>query len=189
MKKNDDYYKQVEQEIKQGEYQEGLRTRAIAEADGDENKARALYINFRIESLKAEEGKAIREAKEQKERERLAELNLQLENLSHIIQRRKMIRIGGIIVGFTIGIVIGIVGKYDLLNVFFFGAIFALVGYGPAIIYRYCMPTQRYLNKIEDEKKYLTMSPTNRFLKRWGWGLFFGLYILIHLLRWLRVIH
>jgi hypothetical protein len=28
----------VEQEIKQGEYQEGLRTRAIAEADGDENK-------------------------------------------------------------------------------------------------------------------------------------------------------
>jgi len=100
-----------------------------------------------------------------------------------------MIRIGGIIVGFTIGIVIGIVGKYDLLNGLFFGAIFALVGYGPAIIYRYCMPTQRYLNEIEDEKKYLTMSPTNRFLKRWGWGLFFGLYILIHLLRWLRVIH
>lgn len=188
MKKNDDYYKQVEQEIKQGKYREGLRTRAISEADGDENKSRALYIKFRIELLKAEEAEAIREAKEQKEPQRLAELNLQLENLSHIIRKRKMIRIGGIIVGFTIGIVIGIVGKFDLLEVLAFGAILALVGYVPAIIY-HCMPTQRYLNKIEDEKEYLTMSPTNRFLKRWGWGLVCGLYILIHLLRWLRVIH
>lgn len=189
MKKNDDYYRQVEQEIKQGKYQEGLRTRAIAEADGDENKARALYINFRVESLKTEAAEAIRDAKEQKELRRLAELNSQLENMSHIIRRRKMIRIGGIVVGFAVGIVIGLVGKCDFLNVLFFGAIFGLVGYGPAMIYRYCMPTQRYLNKIEDEKKYLTMSPTNRFIKRWGWGLFFGLYILIHLLRWLRVIH
>ncbi len=60
MKKNDDYYKQVEQEIKQGEYQEGLRARAIADADGDENKARALYIKFRVESLKAEAADLIR---------------------------------------------------------------------------------------------------------------------------------
>jgi hypothetical protein len=188
MKKNDDYYRQVEEEIKQGKYQEGLRTRAIAEADGDENKARALYIKLRVESLKTEAAEAIRDAQEQKELRHLAELNSQLENMSHIIRRRRIIRIGGVIVGFTVGIVIGIVGKYDFLNLLFFGAIFALVGYGPAIIYRYCIPSQRYLNKIEDEKKYLSMSPTNRFLKRWGWGLFFGLYILIHLLRWLRVI-
>jgi hypothetical protein len=184
MKKNDDYYKQVEQEIKQGKYQEGLRTRAIAEADGDENKARALYIKFRIESFKVEEAEAIRETKEQKEGERLAELNIQLENLSHILRRRKMIRIGGIIVGFTVGIAIGIVSKYDLLNVLFFGAIFALVGYGPAIIYRYCMPTQRYLNKIENEKKYLAMSSTRRFIEQaipW----LFGIYILIRLLSFL----
>ena len=188
MKKNDYYYKQVEQEIKQGKYQEGLRTRAIAEADGDENKARALYIKFRVESLKTEAAEAIRGAKEQKERQCLAKLNLQLENLSHIIRKRKMIRMGGIVVGFTIGIVIGIVGKFDLLEVLAFGAGLALVGYVPAIIY-HCMPTQRYIDKIEDEKKYLNLSPTNRFLKRWGWGLVFGLYILYHLLRWLRVIH
>ena len=186
MKNNDDYYKQVEQQIKQGEYQEGLRTRAIAEADGDENKARALYIKFRVESLKTEAAETIRGAKGQKKRQRLAELNLQLENLSHIIRKRKMIRISGIIVGFTIGIVIGIVGKFDLLEVLAFGAILALVGYVPAIFYR--MPTQHYLKKIEDEKEYLTLSPTNRFLKRWGWGLVFGLYILINLLRWLKVI-
>jgi hypothetical protein len=73
MEKNDDYYKQVEQEIKEGKYQEGLRTRSIAEADGNESKARALYIKFRIESLKAEEAKTIRKAKEEKKRERLAE--------------------------------------------------------------------------------------------------------------------
>jgi hypothetical protein len=54
MKKSDDYYKQVEQEIKQGEYQEGLRARAIAETDGDEKKASALYIKLRVDSLKAE---------------------------------------------------------------------------------------------------------------------------------------
>lgn len=73
MKKNDDYYKQVEQEIKEGKYQEGLRTRAIAEADGNESKARALYIKFRIESLKTEEAETIRKAKEEKKRKHLAE--------------------------------------------------------------------------------------------------------------------
>jgi hypothetical protein len=73
VKKNDDYYKQVEQEIREGKYQEGLRTKAIAEANGNESKAKALYIKFRIESLKVEEAETIRRAKEEKKRKRLAE--------------------------------------------------------------------------------------------------------------------
>lgn len=189
MKKNNDYYKQVEQEIKQGKYQEGLRTRAIAEADGDESKARALYIKFRIESFKVEEAEAVREAKEKKERERLAELNIQLENLSPVVRRRKMIRIVGIIGGFAIGIVVGIIvifsfqipiGIYRieelLLSVFFFGGLGACFGYVLADIIRDFIPSQCHLDEIEKERKYLTrrvqsaclstMSSTRRFIDR-----------------------
>jgi hypothetical protein len=181
MKIEDDYYKQVEQEINEGKYQEGLRTKVLVQADGDENKARVLYIKLRVESLKAEEMKAVRDAKRQIEQEHLAKLNLQLENLSHklenlshIIRRRKMIHGGGIVIGFTVGIMIGIVERFDLAFALFIGAIFASFGYAAAIIYCYCMPTQRYLNKIEieitkirDEKTDLSISPTRRFIKRW----------------------
>jgi hypothetical protein len=103
MKESNDYYKQVEQEIGEGKYQEGMRTRAIAEAGGDENKARALYIKFRVGSLKREATNLIRKGKEEEEQERLAELDIQLENLSPVARRRKIIRIVGVSGGFGIG--------------------------------------------------------------------------------------
>ena len=111
MKKNDDYYKQVEQEIKQGKYQEGLRTRALAEAGGDENKARALYIKFRVESLKTEAAEAILNAKRQREQRRIEDLSKELAEVGPVAKKkRKKIIIYGVGIGFVVGTIVGILG-------------------------------------------------------------------------------
>lgn len=176
MKKNNDYYKQVEKEIREGKYEEGMRTRAIAEASGDENKARALYIKFRVRSLKREAANLMRKEKEEEEQERLAELNIQLENLSPVARRRKIIRIVGVSGGFGIGIVVGIIlivslqvptGIEDLLlEVLSFGGLGACLGYVSADVVRGFMPSQCRLSEIEKQKKYLKISPISRFINR-----------------------
>jgi hypothetical protein len=201
MKNDADHYKQVEQEIKEGKFQEGLTTRAIAETDGDENKARALYIKLRIESLKKEAIEKIHKAKEQElkakefeKQERLTELIIELENLASVSQRRRIFAIRAICGGFTIGIVFGIVlvvfsrdkNSDGWLGVFgFFGGVFAFLGYVTDVIYRNCSPAQRYLykirnemNEIKNEIRYSKMSPIRRLVKRWGWNLLTVFYVL-----------
>ena len=45
-------YEIVGQELKEGAERPGLMARAIAESDGDPNRAKSLYIKHRIEQLK-----------------------------------------------------------------------------------------------------------------------------------------
>ena len=51
---DDDLFEVVGNELRSGNPVAGTWTRAFAEADGDENKARALYIRLRVERLKLE---------------------------------------------------------------------------------------------------------------------------------------
>jgi len=172
MKESDDYFKQVEQEIREGKFQEGLRARVIAETDGNEKKARALYIKLRIKSLKAERADAIRKAERQKEEDRLAELDTELENLVPLVRRRKTFRIIGLIVGFTIGMVFGIV--FFILNIIvienalpilFFGVMgTTCLGYFVADIILSFIPSQCHLDEIEKERKYLTGRAQSAYL-------------------------
>ena len=46
------FYEIVANEMEKGEYFKGLQTQAFAEAEGDERKAKALYMKLRVESLK-----------------------------------------------------------------------------------------------------------------------------------------
>ena len=49
---NDDaFYDQVAEEIETGNLVRGVWTRAFAEADGDENRAKAIYIKLRVKKL------------------------------------------------------------------------------------------------------------------------------------------
>jgi hypothetical protein len=50
----DAFYEQVGKEIEANNLQTGLWTRAFAEADGDENRAKAIYIKLRVAQLTAE---------------------------------------------------------------------------------------------------------------------------------------
>ncbi|MDD5204900.1 MAG: DUF2628 domain-containing protein [Desulfobacterales bacterium] len=48
----DHLYEIVGQELKKGEERPGLMARAVLEADGDPNRAKSLYIKYRIEQLR-----------------------------------------------------------------------------------------------------------------------------------------
>jgi len=52
MSSDDLYYRQVEQELRDGKLQPGLEAKAVVEANGDEKKAGALYMRLRVKSLK-----------------------------------------------------------------------------------------------------------------------------------------
>jgi ABC-type Na+ efflux pump permease subunit len=45
------FYEAVAEEISNGIYKQGIRTKAFAEADGVESKAQALYIKYRVAQL------------------------------------------------------------------------------------------------------------------------------------------
>ena len=65
------FYEQVARELQDGPPIPGLWTQAFAETSGDEAKARALYIQYRVQQLRSE---AVAAKKRQKyEAERLAE--------------------------------------------------------------------------------------------------------------------
>ena len=49
--KNDDLYQRAWHELESGAFDKALWARAFAEADGDENKAKAAYIRFRVAAL------------------------------------------------------------------------------------------------------------------------------------------
>jgi hypothetical protein len=50
----EEIYKAVLDEIERGEQRKGLWAKALANCDGDENKARSLYIQYRMQSLSDE---------------------------------------------------------------------------------------------------------------------------------------
>jgi len=54
MDNNNIFYDLVGNELTDGFQKPGLLARAIEEAEGDESKARALYIRYRVDELKAE---------------------------------------------------------------------------------------------------------------------------------------
>ncbi len=69
--KDSKFYDQVARELQDGPPIPGLWTRAYAEVSGDDAKARALYIQYRVQQLR---GEAVAAKKRQKyEAERLAE--------------------------------------------------------------------------------------------------------------------
>lgn len=47
-------YEQVLAEIDSGVFREGLRAKALANAGGDSQKTRALYIQYRVQSIRDE---------------------------------------------------------------------------------------------------------------------------------------
>jgi hypothetical protein len=50
-------YEQVSEEMAAGDIKPGMWTKAYANAMGDENKAKAIYIRMRVEALSREEAK------------------------------------------------------------------------------------------------------------------------------------
>ncbi|MEE2002647.1 hypothetical protein QWY20_14400 [Alkalimonas sp. MEB108] len=50
----DEIYEQVALEMKEGRIKDGVMTRAIADSDGDKNKAEATYIKLRVQALRAD---------------------------------------------------------------------------------------------------------------------------------------
>jgi hypothetical protein len=74
-------YNKVAQELQDGIRKEGLWLKAIENTNGDENKALALYIKYRSESIKVEKLKEVQRQKllaEQKIEERRKELELEI---------------------------------------------------------------------------------------------------------------
>jgi hypothetical protein len=51
----DDFYEEVSKEMEGGQLIPGVWTRAVAEADGDENRAKAIYIKRRVSQLAIDE--------------------------------------------------------------------------------------------------------------------------------------
>ncbi len=72
---NDDtFYEQVADELEAGTQKKGLWTRCFAEADGDENRAKAIYIKLRVAQLSAEEKDRVAEERRlEEENERAKE--------------------------------------------------------------------------------------------------------------------
>jgi hypothetical protein len=55
-------YEQVSEEMAAGDIKPGMWTKAYANAMGDENKAKAIYIRMRVEALSREEARKEHEA-------------------------------------------------------------------------------------------------------------------------------
>ena len=49
----EEIYESISKEIDNDEKKKGLWTKAFGESDGDENKAKALYIKYRFDQIKA----------------------------------------------------------------------------------------------------------------------------------------
>lgn len=57
---DEDYYEMVAKEMQDGRIRTGLWMKALAESEGDERKAEALYLKLRVASLKNEVAEVIR---------------------------------------------------------------------------------------------------------------------------------
>jgi hypothetical protein len=79
--KNDDPYQRAWHELESGAFGKALWARAFAEADGDENKAKAAYIRFRVAAL-------TNEAREKVQQEAAEFARLRPEHLRAEILRR-----------------------------------------------------------------------------------------------------
>ena len=51
---DEQFYEQVSQEMAEGDIKQGMWTKAFANAMGDENKAKAIYIRMRVEEIQRE---------------------------------------------------------------------------------------------------------------------------------------
>ena len=71
-------YAEAMREIEQGLRRAGLWGKAIAESDGDEKKAKALYLKLRVQSLK-DEFERIKEEKDRIIKEEKDRVNKELE--------------------------------------------------------------------------------------------------------------
>ena len=76
-------YEQVVQEISQGQKRDGLWAKALSNSDGIEDKAKALYIKYRVQSIKDENelSHALEEARKQRA---LEEARKQLNVIPHL---------------------------------------------------------------------------------------------------------
>ena len=77
-------YEQVVIELSEGKQRQGLWAKAIADSEGSEEKAKSLYIRYRVQSIKdelslAEEARAKKEESEYRERQRQVETERALE--------------------------------------------------------------------------------------------------------------
>ncbi len=68
-----DIYDQVAEEIESDNLISGVWTRAFAEADGDENRAKAIYIKLRFEALSSKKKERVSEGSRVKKERRRAE--------------------------------------------------------------------------------------------------------------------
>ena len=77
-------YEQVVIELSDGKKRHGLWAKAIADSEGSEEKAKSLYIKYRVQSIKDElslyeEARAKKEEDENRERQRKIEIQRALE--------------------------------------------------------------------------------------------------------------
>lgn len=104
---NSKFYDQVARELQSGPPIPGLWTRAFAETNGNDAKARALYIKFRVQQLQVEaQAQAKREKFERREAERAA-----LPNLSGPV-KFAIFLLGAFCALLTLVIIVGIIGIF-----------------------------------------------------------------------------
>lgn len=191
MTSDDLYYRQVEQELREGKFEPGLGAKALAEANGDEGKARALYIRLRVKSLKTEAAAGNRRAIDHEEQQRLSDLTDEAASLDSVARyERKRIVLYGLVIGLIIGgiaAVRGIIedapGLFEGLGVVLVcGASGAVLGY----ILANNVSTNARLRQIKRETRYVRMSPTWRRICRvcaWILGIVYVAFILSRVLR------
>lgn len=75
-------YEMVSEELRSGTRREGLWMKAIAKSEGDEDRATAMYVELRVQSIKDEQ--EIREAAERTEKEQRTQYSNELGPSSDI---------------------------------------------------------------------------------------------------------
>lgn len=84
---DEDLFEQVAKELDSGGVVRSTWTRAFAEADGDDNRARAIYIRHRVARLQTDRAKA-----EQARAEiRAEQARVEIERAQHAQERRKLL--------------------------------------------------------------------------------------------------
>lgn len=90
-KLRDQIYQSIAEELSRNEYEAGVMARAVAESDGNKEKARSLYIKFRYEQIGQN---LIEEAKQRAETERQAEAatRAQIERVAEVERQAEAAR-------------------------------------------------------------------------------------------------
>ena len=109
----DSFYEKVANDIENGIQDKGVWAKAFAKADGDENKAKAVYIEFMVEEMILEQ-----EMHQEEEERKIAEEKEDYENLK-ALESSEEVGVFGCVLTFVGIFIIGFVGRalYD----YFFG--------------------------------------------------------------------